>query len=102
VGSPAMIFQVGVLAQISDWSQGANGLLHIKVVGTRKFRVLQTSVADDQLMHAEVEYLADEPDADIAEYHNGLLNYCKSSKPTRKWRRCRCPRPPRPANWVGF
>ncbi len=80
VGSPAMIFQVGVLAQISDWSQGANGLLHIKVVGTRKFRVLQTSVADDQLMHAEVEYLADEPDADIAEYHNGLLELLQELK----------------------
>ena len=74
VGSPAMIYQVGVLAQISDWSQGANGLLHIKVVGSRKFRVLQTSVAEDQLMYAEVDYLDDEPDTDIPEQFNGLLD----------------------------
>lgn len=72
VGAPAMIYQVGVLAQISDWSQGSNGLLHIKVVGSRKFRVLSTAIADDQLMMAEVEYLPEEDSQDIPEQFSGL------------------------------
>ncbi|BFM05438.1 LON peptidase substrate-binding domain-containing protein [Halioxenophilus aromaticivorans] len=72
VGAPAMIYQVGVLAHISDWNQGSNGLLHIKVVGSRKFRVLSTQVEDDQLMTAEVEYLPEEDPLDIPDQFSGL------------------------------
>jgi len=72
VGAPAMIYHVGVLAYISDWSQGDNGLLHIKVVGSRKFKILRTTVEADQLMMAEVEYLPEEPTMDIPEQFSGL------------------------------
>lgn len=72
VGEPAMIYPVGVEAHISDWSQGSNGLLHIKVVGSRKFRVINTSVDDDQLMQAEVEYLPEESSLDVPERFSGL------------------------------
>lgn len=72
VGAPAMIYQVGVLAHISDWSQGSNGLLHIKVVGSRKFRVLQTSVEEDQLMQGQIEYLPEEDTGDIPAQFSGL------------------------------
>lgn len=72
VGAPAMIYQVGVVAHIKDWNQGDNGLLHIKVVGGRKFRVLRTSVESDQLMVADVDYLPDEADYDIPNQFSGL------------------------------
>ncbi|WP_317931286.1 LON peptidase substrate-binding domain-containing protein [Halioxenophilus sp. WMMB6] len=77
VGVAAMIYQVGVVAHISDWSQGANGLLHIKVVGGRKFRVLQTSVEEDQLMQAQVEYLPEESTYDIPDEFSGLAELFK-------------------------
>lgn len=61
VGKPAMIYQVGVTAEITEWDQGDNGLLLIQVKGRKKFRVSQTTVDDDQLMQATIEYLEEEP-----------------------------------------
>lgn len=57
VGQPAMIYQLGVSAEITEWNQSPDGLLLIKVTGRRKFRVLQTEIESDQLMQAQVEYL---------------------------------------------
>ncbi len=72
VGAAAMIYNVGVVANIIDWSQGENGLLHIKVLGSRKFRVLKTWVEDNQLMRAQVEYLASEEIIAIDDQYDGL------------------------------
>ncbi len=72
VGQPAMIYQLGVTARVVEWDQGADGLLQIQVRGERKFRVLQTSVAEDQLMQAQVEYLADEEQTQIPDQYQAL------------------------------
>ncbi len=72
VGQVAMIYDIGVHAEVVDWSQGENGLLNIKVVGGRKFKVLKTSLEDDQLMQSEVEYLPEEADDSIPSEFDGL------------------------------
>lgn len=72
VGTAAMIYNFGVIANIVDWSQGENGLLHIKVLGSRKFRVLKTWVEDSQLMRAQVEYLPSEEIIAIDDQYDGL------------------------------
>lgn len=73
VGQPAMIYQFGVTAEITDWDQGDNEMLLISVTGRRKFRVLQTTIEDDQLMQAQVEYLDEEPVVAIPEAYAELV-----------------------------
>lgn len=64
---------VGCEALIRDFQQLPNGLLGIRVVGGRRFRVKRAQVLADQLTMAEVQWL-DEPQAlPLEEAHDDLL-----------------------------
>lgn len=58
-GVAAETFAIGTAADIVDWSQGANGLLHIVARGGRRFRILSNTVHTNQLQVAEVSWLDD-------------------------------------------
>ena len=60
VGEAATPMAVGTLARISDWDQGADGLLQVVVTGQRRVRLLSPRVCDDRLVVAEVEPLPDD------------------------------------------
>lgn len=60
-GRVARTSDVGTLARIVDWSQGADGLLNITARGTRKFRLLAESRQADGLYVGEVVPLPAEP-----------------------------------------
>lgn len=74
VGKPPSIFPFGVEVSVVDWYQQENGLLGIQVRGLQRFRVLQTTCSDEQLLKGEIEYLPLELDEPILERHNGLLD----------------------------
>jgi Lon protease-like protein len=62
VGDAAGEFaQVGCEAVIRDWKQQANGLLGIRVEGTRRFQVQRSQIQRDQLTTAEIAW-CDEPE----------------------------------------
>lgn len=78
VGQAPLIFPVGTEATIVDWSQKPGGLLVIQIEGRRRFRVTQSEVQTDQLLTAEVDWLADEHEdsegfAAISAEYDGLL-----------------------------
>lgn len=56
-GEAAASHQVGCLARIIDWDQGDDGLLSIRALGTRRFRLRSRRVEADQLVRAQVELL---------------------------------------------
>lgn len=57
---PARTYTVGTLARIRDWSNDADGLLHILATGERRFRTLRMRAQHDSLHLGEVEWLPDE------------------------------------------
>ena len=57
----ARTYKVGTLAVIRDWSNGADGLLNILALGSRRFRMLHLRTQDNGLNMATVEWLAEEP-----------------------------------------
>lgn len=73
VGQVPQVFPVGVYARIVDWHQQENGLLGIKVQGERKFRIHATQAQPDKLLTAEVTFLPEEPNCDIAEQYLDLV-----------------------------
>jgi len=73
VGEAAQVFPVGVLAEIVDWHQQENGLLGIKVRGTRKFKISETERHADQSLSARVCFLEDEEALPIGDHHDGLV-----------------------------
>lgn len=72
VGEPATPAAVGTLARIVDFHTGSDGLLGILARGERRFRVQQTRVRNDGLIHAQVEWF-DEVETQAVPAECGLL-----------------------------
>lgn len=60
-GAPALPAAVGTLARITDFYTLPDGLLGIGAEGGQRFRVLNTRVRDNGLVHGTVRYWPDEP-----------------------------------------
>lgn len=63
---------IGCEALIRDFQQQDNGLLGIRVEGTRRFRVTQAEVQKDQLLLAQVQWLAEQPDRPLRDQDEDL------------------------------
>ncbi|MBA1322794.1 LON peptidase substrate-binding domain-containing protein [Pseudomonas plecoglossicida] len=71
--APMGVAPIGCEALIRDFEQQDNGLLGIRVEGVRRFEVGQTNVQKDQLLLAEVNWLADSADSALSEEDDDLL-----------------------------
>ena len=60
-GTPATPYAVGTLARITDWDQGADGLLGIVVEGSERFEIIDTEVNPGGLLMAQVKWLPTPP-----------------------------------------
>ena len=69
----ASVWPLGVYVEIVDWSQGEEGLLHVQVMGDRRFRILDTRRDEDGLLLGEVEWLPDPPRQPVPAECDGLL-----------------------------
>jgi len=76
VGAPAEFFPFGTLAAVESFDKGADGLLHVRVLGTERFRVERHRVQADTLTVADITPVAAAIDQGIAQdlaYLPGLL-----------------------------
>ncbi|MDX1518916.1 MAG: LON peptidase substrate-binding domain-containing protein [Gammaproteobacteria bacterium] len=73
-GRPPKIHPVGTLATIVDFQTNDDGLLGITVAGGRRFRVLNTSVSNNQLLRGEVETLDHQEDEILPAQYQLLSN----------------------------
>jgi uncharacterized protein len=76
VGQLAEHEPIGTMAHIVDFDMQQLGLLLIRTVGGRRFRVEQQSTDKQQLIHAQVELLDDDPSVPLPQDLNecaGLL-----------------------------
>ncbi|HMM74699.1 MAG TPA: LON peptidase substrate-binding domain-containing protein [Gammaproteobacteria bacterium] len=64
-GAPAEPWPLGTCAEIVDFDQGRDGLLHILVEGTWRFRLRTYHAAPDGLLRGEVERIEDEAAASL-------------------------------------
>jgi Lon protease-like protein len=65
----ASVAEVGCSAMIGAWDMRQLGLLHVRAVGGRRFRVLASRAESSGLKVAEVEWMDDDTDAPIAPEH---------------------------------
>jgi Lon protease-like protein len=70
--APDRCAEIGCEARIVDWQQLPNGLLGIRVIGARRFRVEQAQVQPDQLSLATVAWLSQPDELALAEQHADL------------------------------
>ncbi|WNW13284.1 LON peptidase substrate-binding domain-containing protein [Pseudomonas sp. DTU_2021_1001937_2_SI_NGA_ILE_001] len=71
--APAGHSLIGCEALVRDFQQQDNGLLGIRVVGGRRFRVVSTEVQRDQLLVADVHWLEDQQEQPLQEEDADLL-----------------------------
>lgn len=64
-GKPALHEEVGCLATIADWDMEQLGLLNIRTVGARRFRIVERWIAQNALIRADVELIDDDPVIEI-------------------------------------
>lgn len=65
--------QIGCEALVTDFQQQDNGLLGIRVVGGRRFRVVEAQTQRDNLLLAEVEWLEDPDEKPLQEEDEDLV-----------------------------
>ncbi len=76
VGAPADFFPFGTLAAVESFDQGKDGLLHVRVLGTLRFRVERHTVQANTLTVADITAVAaaiDQPIPQDLAYLPGLL-----------------------------
>jgi uncharacterized protein len=67
VGAGAAYEMIGCEAKIQDWDMQQLGILQIRVMGQRRFKVSSSSVSPAGLVEAEVEFLEPEVDQVLPE-----------------------------------
>jgi uncharacterized protein len=66
------LYEVGTLAEITDFHQLQDGLLGLSCVGRRRFRILERSRLPDGLHVGDVDWLGVEPGISVPERHRRL------------------------------
>ncbi|MBA3478913.1 MAG: LON peptidase substrate-binding domain-containing protein [Lautropia sp.] len=64
-GLPAEHEQVGCLAAITQWDMEQLGLLHLRVCGVQRFRIVERYVEKSALIRANVALLDDDPEVPV-------------------------------------
>lgn len=64
---------IGCEALVTDFQQQDNGLLGIRVVGGRRFRVIDSEIQKDQLLVAQVQWLEEPADSPLQEEDDDLV-----------------------------
>ncbi|MGH8420057.1 MAG: LON peptidase substrate-binding domain-containing protein [Pseudomonas sp.] len=70
---PEGFSQIGCEALVTDFQQQDNGLLGIRVVGGRRFRVIGAEAQRDNLLIAEVEWLEEPQEKPLQEEDDDLV-----------------------------
>jgi len=65
----ASVADIGCSASIAAWDMRQLGLLHVRAVGGRRFRVLRSTTEGNGLKVAEIEWVDEDVDAPIAPEH---------------------------------
>jgi Lon protease-like protein len=70
---PEGVSPIGCEALVTDFQKQDNGLLGIRVVGGRRFRVLSSETRKDQLLVADVQWLEEPADNPLQEEDDDLV-----------------------------
>ena len=70
---PEGFSQIGCEARVTDFQQQDNGLLGIRVMGGRRFRVVEAQTQRDSLLLAEVEWLEEPAEKPLQEEDEDLV-----------------------------
>lgn len=99
---PARTYTVGTLARIRDWSNDADGLLHILAIGERRFRIVRMRAQHDGLYLGEVEWLPDESPLPLPESAQPLAAMLRSLLAQLPERYATITKAYDDSSWVGY
>jgi hypothetical protein len=74
----ATTYDVGTLANITDWYQGSDGLLGVTAAGGQRFRLLSGRQQADGLNIGKIEVIAAEPDMVLPDEYASLKKILES------------------------
>ncbi len=72
VGAPAVHEAEGCEAEVREWDMAQLGILQVRVLGLRRFRIQSSQVRSNGLIEAEVDYLPDEVELPLPVEHAAL------------------------------
>jgi len=74
VGQPALPFEIGCTASITEWDMPQTGIFQLRTVGENVFRIRTQQVDKLGLIHAEVEFLQPPPRTVVPDEHTELAD----------------------------
>lgn len=101
-GNAATPHAVGTLAEIRQWDMEQLGILQITTQGSQRFRILESQIADNQLMSARVEIIPNNFGQDIPPERQRLLPLLHRILKEMGAERAPEPHFPEDAEWVGY
>lgn len=75
------VYEVGTMAEITDFHQLSDGLLGLSCVGRQRFRILARSRQSDGLHTGEIEWIDAEPALEVPARHARLADLLRSVLP---------------------
>lgn len=78
VGDTATPEDVGCLAEILEWDMPKVGMLHIRALGTQRFRIRQLQAQPDKLLRADIDWIAPDSGRPIAPEHIKCVGLLRS------------------------
>ena len=101
IGEAALPHAVGTLASIVDWDMEQLGILMIKAIGGRRFRIIDHEVGASKLLEASVELLP-EPETPFPQNRERLLPLLQRVVSDLGPERVLTPHRYDDANWVAY
>ena len=74
VSRDARVAEIGCSASIAAWDMRQLGLLHVRAIGARRFRIVDSAIEANGLRVAEVEWIEDDPDAPVPAEHTPCVD----------------------------
>lgn len=84
VGKAASSYQIGTLAKIINWGQSDSGVLTIEVLGCQRFKILESEVANNQLITASIQVLEESTPVSIPHGLHSLTRILKNAMVKRQ------------------
>lgn len=102
IGTAAIPYDIGTLAEIVDWHKRPDGLLGITALGRQRFRIDTVTVQPNQLALANVDLLPDEPACAVPERYLPMAQSLQRILEQIGQHYAGLPRQYDDARWVGY
>ncbi|MDH5230518.1 MAG: LON peptidase substrate-binding domain-containing protein [Gammaproteobacteria bacterium] len=102
IGEPASTYEIGTMAEITDWTMRDDGILGVSVVGGHRFKINDQASQSNNLVMADIEYFDEEIESEVPDDFQPLVDLLHDCMEQYKDRYAGLPIEYNNSSWVGY